>query len=213
MTEDGTRVNPMFPLGTVLLPGAVLPLHIFEDRYRAMTRVVLDGDREFGVVLIERGSEVGGGETRSDVGTVARVAQAEELPDGRWALVAVGDRRIRVVEWLADDPYPRAEIEDWPDADRSEIGTEEAYERVDGLLRTALALAGEVGMRVAPVDSPLPADPVDGSYAVTALAPFGPLDRQRLLASPGVRERFAELEAMLHERVETLRAQLRMPDG
>src|SRR3546814_19261198 len=106
---------PMFPLGSAVVPGAGLPLHVFEDRYRALMKDCMAGDREFGVVLIERGSEVGGGDVRADVGTVARIAEASELPDGRWALIAVGDRRIRVTSWLPDDPYPRAAVEPWPD--------------------------------------------------------------------------------------------------
>ena len=87
---------PMFPLGTVLLPHMLLPLHIFEPRYRALIHDVLDGDREFGVTLIERGHEVGGGDRRADVGTVAHVEEAEELDDGRWVVLAAGTRRIRV---------------------------------------------------------------------------------------------------------------------
>src|SRR4051812_9365869 len=79
---------PMFPLGTVLLPGAVLPLHVFEPRYRALVEVCVAGDREFGVVLIERGNEVGGGDTRTSAGCVARIAEVRELPDGRYLLVA-----------------------------------------------------------------------------------------------------------------------------
>src|SRR5215207_2079835 len=105
----------MFPLGSVLLPSVFLPLHLFEPRYRQLIRDCMAGSQEFGVVLIERGSEVGGGDVRADVGTVARVLEARELDDGRWAVGAVGTRRIRVVEWLDDDPYPRAEVEDWDD--------------------------------------------------------------------------------------------------
>ena len=108
-------VVPMFPLQTVLLPTAVLPLQIFEPRYRQMIRTCLDGDRTFGVVLIERGREVGGGDERTDVGTVAQVVAATELPDGRWYVVAVGTHRLRVRRWLEDDPYPRAEVADWLD--------------------------------------------------------------------------------------------------
>src|SRR5258706_1848674 len=107
---EQTVVVPMFPLGAVLFRYALLPLHVFEPRYRMMMRHVLDGDHEFGVVLIERGSEVGGGDTRFDVATVARVVQAAELPDGRYALTTVGIRRVRVRRWLVDDPYPRAEV-------------------------------------------------------------------------------------------------------
>src|SRR5436189_1506182 len=84
---------PMFPLGTVLVPSAGLPLHVFEPRYRALVHDCLAGDGEFGVVLIARGSEVGGQDVRTDVGTVARIVQAQELPDGRWAIAAVGVRR------------------------------------------------------------------------------------------------------------------------
>src|SRR5438128_2746014 len=101
---------PMFPLGTVLLPGGVLPLHVFEPRYRAMVKHCLAGDREFGVVLIARGHEVGGHDQRHDVGTVARMIQVAELADGRYAMITVGMRRIRVTEWLPDDPFPQAEV-------------------------------------------------------------------------------------------------------
>jgi uncharacterized protein len=106
---------PMFPLGSVLLPGMLLPLHVFEPRYRALVDHVLQGDGRFGVVLIERGHEVGGGDQRSDVGTVAEVVRTEVLPDGRWALLVAGRERIRVDRWLDDDPYPRAEVHAWPD--------------------------------------------------------------------------------------------------
>ena len=84
----------MFPLGTVLVPSLALPLHVFEGRYRALVRHCLAGDREFGVVLIERGSEVGGGDERFGVGTVARIAEAAQFPDGRWALITIGDRSV-----------------------------------------------------------------------------------------------------------------------
>ena len=105
----------MFPLGSVLLPSMVLPLHVFEPRYRAMVRDCLEGDREFGVTLIERGSEVGGGDQRSLVGTLAQIVRAQPFPDGRWALLVAGTERITVTEWLPDDPYPRADIEPYPD--------------------------------------------------------------------------------------------------
>src|SRR5881398_3455022 len=89
------RVIPMFPLGTVLFPHALLPLRVFEPRYCVMTERVLKAEREFGVVLIERGSEVGGGDTRFDVATVARVVQAADQPDGRYVVATVGMRRVR----------------------------------------------------------------------------------------------------------------------
>src|SRR3984885_12142090 len=84
--EPRCRGLPMFPLGTVLFPHAVIPLHVFEPRYRALMRHCLDADRRFGVVLIERGSEVGGGDQRASVGTQGVITRAAELPDGRWVL-------------------------------------------------------------------------------------------------------------------------------
>src|SRR4051812_50093829 len=108
-------VMPMFPLGTVLLPGMVLPLHVFEPRYQQLVRDCLDAPpHEFGVVLIDRGSEVGGGDTRSDVGVVAQMLQVVALEGNRFALVAGGAPPWRVPQWVAGDPHPRAERRDLP---------------------------------------------------------------------------------------------------
>src|SRR5205085_6222751 len=104
MTDTPVAPMPMFPLSTVLFPYAPLPLHVFEPRYRALVRDCIAGDGEFGVVLIERGFEVGGGDSRFDVGTVAQLVEAAELDDGRWLLTTVGTRRIRVATWIPDDP-------------------------------------------------------------------------------------------------------------
>jgi Lon protease-like protein len=175
----------------------VLPLHVFEPRYRALTRDVLAAGGEFGVTLIERGSEVGGGDVRCDVGTVARVVEARELPDGRWALVAVGVRRFRVTRWLTDDPYPRAEVEDWPD--EPSTPDEEAYRSAVRALRRALALAAEVGQPVAPSTVELPGDPVAGSFHLAALAPLGPLDRQALLRAASAGERIGLAHRLLDD--------------
>src|SRR4029078_9422594 len=104
---------PIFPLATVFLPGMVLPLHVFEPRYQQLVRDCLDAPPpELGVVLIARGSEVGGGATLSDVGVIARILQVAPLEGNRFALITVGTRRVRLVEWLPDHPYPRAEVED-----------------------------------------------------------------------------------------------------
>jgi uncharacterized protein len=189
---------PMFPLGTVLVPAMVLPLHVFEPRYRALVRDVLEREPEFGVVLIERGSEVGGGDTRTDVGTVARVVDAAELPDGRWALATVGTRRMRVARWLDDDPYPRALVEDWPDP-RPVTATIDTVQAVAGLLRRTLGRRAELGDAVPPATAELSDDVVLASYQVTALAPIGPADRQRLLAAPTPEDRLGDLLSLLEE--------------
>jgi Lon protease-like protein len=198
----------MFPLGSVLLPGMVLPLHVFEERYRAMVRACLAGEREFGVTLIERGSEVGGGDIRAMAGTMAEIVEAEELPDGRWAVVAVGDRRVRVREWLPDDPYPQAVVEDWPDAraaDPQELAR--AYAEQVASLRRILAMAVELGADASPMVE-LSEDPAVGTYQIGVLAPLGPLDRQRLLTAAGPAERSILLEEMLADQEIMLAARL-----
>lgn len=118
--------SPMFPLGTVVFPGESIPLHVFEERYRRLTADCLAADGRFGIALIERGSEVGGGDTRVDVGTLVEIARAQQAPDGRSALIVTGIERITVTQWLDEDPYPRAEIEPWDDGERAETWAEAA---------------------------------------------------------------------------------------
>lgn len=198
----------MFPLESVLVPGMVLPLHIFEERYRILVLDCMAAEREFGVVMIERGSEVGGGEVRSVVGTVAEIAQAEQFDDGRWAVIAVGTRRVRVTRWLDDLPYPRAEVEDWPDDETGDVGAlEAAYRQQVALLRRVLAMTAEMGRPASPT-ADVADDPLAGSYDLSALAPVGPLDRQRLLAAAGPAERLAVLAVLLADEAADLEAQL-----
>ena len=200
------RVLPMFPLGTVLFPYAVLPLHVFEPRYRVMTRRVMDGDGEFGVVLIERGSEVGGGDVRFDVGTIARIIQAAELPDGRFALASVGTRRIRAVRWLPDDPYPRAEVVEVPERAASDSDVALRSSVIEALA----ALAALVRERDPAVPEPpeLDADPVRASFEAAAIAPIGPFDAQRVLEAADASERLSLLWALVNDRIDELRARL-----
>jgi len=207
----------MFPLGHVLLPSAYLPLHVFEPRYRQLVVDCLDGDQEFGVVLIERGSEVGGGETRTSVGTVARVVEAAQLDDGRWALGAVGTRRIRVVEWLPDQPYPMAEVDDWPEPDAPPDLADRVADAVR-VLRRVLAVRAELGESVASATVELADDPVLASYQAVAVSPLGPADQQRLLEVEAASERVDQLAALLAEEETFLAQRLAMeaaddPDG
>jgi Lon protease-like protein len=195
----------MFPLGTVLLPFAHLPLHIFEPRYRALVKDVLAGDGEFGVVLIERGQEVCGGDVRFGVGTVARIMQTAELPDGRWLLDAVGTERFRVTEWLPDDPYPLAMIEALND-EPSDTGTEAAERRtaVERLLRQVLALQVELGFPAPSAVRSLNENPRVAAFEAALLSPIGPMDTQKILEAPSTVARLALLETLLTEAREFL---------
>jgi ATP-dependent Lon protease len=200
------NVLPMFPLGTVLFPYALLPLHVFEPRYRIMMRHVLDGDREFGVVLIERGSEVGGGDTRFDVGTRARIVQIAELRDGRYAVATVGLRRIRIKQWLDDDPYPRADVETLEEPPSTPAGAV-ARDRVVDVFARVAALARRIDARVGEPPE-FDTDPGRASYEAAAAAPIGPLDAQQLLAIDDAATRLEVLAGMLDECEIELRARL-----
>jgi uncharacterized protein len=188
----------MFPLGSVLFPHAVLPLHVFEPRYRQMTEECMAGDGTFGVVLIERGSEVGGGDVRFDTGTVARIVQAGRFDDGRYAIVAVGVSRLRVRAWLPDEPYPLAEIEVVDDAP-----SPPALHRLDEvtrLLTRVRALHAELGAPIAPDPVQLSSeDAARASFEACAVAPLGPLDAQALLELDDPATRLDRLVELLGE--------------
>ena len=101
----------MFPLSSVVFPHQRVPLHVFEPRYRQLVEDVEAADGRFGICLIARGSEVGGGDERVDVGTIVQVHSVFPFTDGRCMLVVDGIERIRVTTWLPDDPYPRAMVQ------------------------------------------------------------------------------------------------------
>lgn len=205
----------MFPLGSVLLPGELLPLQVFEPRYRQLVIDLLADDvdePEFGVTLIERGHEVGGGDHRAGIGTVARIIRIDALDEARYAVVAVGVRRIRVNAWLPDDPYPLADVDDWPDPIdehgdggghlAAEISA--ARERVESTRRLAAEVTADA---VDDVDESLPElgdDPVNATYHLVSLAPLGAADRYRLLAAESPARRLT----LLHEALDDVDAVL-----
>lgn len=197
-TEPEPRECRMFPLGSVLVPLAPLPLHIFEPRYQQLLNESLEDDRTFGVVLISRGWEVGGGEARTDVGTLAHIDEYNRFDDGRAAVVSTGRSRVEVVEWLPDDPYPRAMVIDRPDqpstGDEASAFTAAAAS-LDALLHTALRLD-----RIEAIpELEWPDDLEEATWRFAGLAPIGPIDRQRVLSADTVTERLTVLD-------ETLRA-------
>jgi Lon protease-like protein len=187
----------MFPLSTVLFPHGALPLHVFEPRYRCLVADCLAGGGEFGVVLIDRGSEVGGGDHRVDIGTVAQITQVVGVDGGRSMVMALGTRRIRVRRWLPDDPYPRAVVEDLPTGlaagDGQAVGAAQA---AVSQLRSLLSELGDVP--ALPHDLWLQGPDEEVGWALCQLAPLGPLDRQALLSAPGLSARMELLADLCH---------------
>ncbi len=193
----------MFPLGSVLVPDAPLPLHIFEPRYQQLLNESLEDDRTFGVVLISRGWEVGGGEARTDIGTLAHIDEYNRFDDGRAAVVSTGRSRIEVVEWLPDDPYPRAMVIDRSDepsqGDESAAFTT-AIASLDALLHTARRLD-----RIEAIpELSWPDDLGEATWRLAGLAPIAVIDRQRVLEADTINDRLAILDQTLRAMREDL---------
>lgn len=207
----GDDVTPMFPLGMVLLPGSAIPLHVFEPRYRQMVRDLLarDDPPRFGQVLITQGRDTGGDDRRADVGVLAEMASIRALEGGRYGFLAVGLQRVRVLEWFADEPYPRARLEPWDDRPDAAEGVADRIEALRERILGVLALAQELEpLLEVPTDQQLPSEPSAASFALCALAPIGESDRLRLLAADGPDDRLAgladaldDVEAMLRFRL------------
>jgi Lon protease-like protein len=201
-------VLPMFPLGTVLVPSMVLPLRVFEPRYLTLVQHCIETTPEFGVVLIARGSEVGGGDVRHDVATVARIVGLRSRPDGGFHLQAIGARRVRVDEWLDDDPFPRAVVREFPDTALDPTVTDRHRENVV-LLRRMLAMATELGDRTPPATVELSDDPVIGGYQAAVLAGLGPADLYSLLNEESALARAHSLARFLADQRLTLELRMR----
>ena len=209
----------MFALQSVLLPGMPLPLHVFEPRYLTMLETVIAGDQQMGVVLIERGREVGGGDVRCDVATMARVVETRRLADGRLLVMALGDRRVRVRRWLPDDPHPWAETEDWPDEpEPASTSAPELMYELTGLVTEARILAlrlqsGPLAQAEAPGPVDLGGDLARAAYRAAALAPLGPLDRFEVLSTPTAGERLVVAHRLVTDATELLRARIELGSG
>lgn len=188
----------MFPLGSVLFPRMPLPLRVFEARYLAMLGAILNEEpSEFGVVLIERGQEVGGGDARVGVGTVAQIVELD-TSDQSVVLVALGDRRIEIVRWLDEAPYPRAEVRDMPELEWGDE-LQPLRETTEATVRRVLARATEWDESRWPADIELTQDPVAAAWQLAAIAPLTPIDQVALLRAGSVAELLARTADLVRE--------------
>ncbi|WP_432496182.1 LON peptidase substrate-binding domain-containing protein [Kineococcus gypseus] len=198
---------PLFPLGSVLFPGLVLPLNVFEPRYRRLVQDLVAEEREglkgFGVVAIRAGHEVGEGGALAlhDVGCVALLREVTELEDGRYEIVTVGATRFRLLglDDEAGTPYLTGLVEPYGEDEDDEDDAEDAPVPAD-----VAALAAAVERRFAEYREQLgiggataPADPSVLSYLVAAAAVLPLAERQRLLEAPDTRARLREELALL----------------
>ena len=205
MTESPETTLPMFPLGSVLFPYMPLQLRVFEDRSLVMlSRILKEEPAEFGVVLIERGQEVGGGERRFRYGTVAQITELE-ASEGFVGVIAQGERRIEVVDWLTEDPHPQATVRhldalDWDD-DLLPL-----RERAEQAVRRALALASEFADQLWPSTVELSRDPTAAAWQIAGIAPLGPLDQVELLRSTSIEQLLTAVIDFTQDAVDSLSA-------
>lgn len=205
-------VMPMFPLGTVLLPAMPLSLRIFEERYlKLLGDLVTSDNPEFGVVLIERGQEVGGTDKRMNIGTIASVTNIGTL-DEFYGLESVGGQRFRVNAWLPDDPYPLADVDLLPDLIWDET-LAPARVHLETKVRSLLAFASEFGDLQYGADTEFSEDPIDACWQMAGVLPIGQLDHRDLLQSVSAEELISRTLEIVNTADETLRRMMQQQSG
>ena len=196
MTDRLPSSLPLFPLGTVLYPGAILPLHVFEERYRKLLREHGDDDPIFGIVLTRAGREVEDEPATYEVGTAATLLGAHRYVDGRYDLAVRGGRRFRILSGDWSNGYLVAAVE-WLE---EPIGDRSAAERLREEVLIAFhrfldAITKSVGTELP--EDPLPSDPAEFGYAVAARLPLDRRERQALLEAPSATVRLEDLLTIL----------------
>ena len=205
-------VMPMFPLGTVLLPAMPLSLRIFEERYlKLLGDLVTSDNPEFGVVLIERGQEVGATDKRMNIGTIASVTNIGTL-DEFYGLESVGAQRFRVNAWLPDDPYPLADIDLLPDLIWDE-SLAPARVHLETKVRNLLAFASEFGDLQYGADTEFSDDPIDACWQMVGVLPIGQLDHRDLLQSVSAEELISRTLEIVNTADETLKRMMQQQSG
>ncbi len=195
---------PMFPLGSVLMPAMPLPLRIFEPRYLKLLGDLMGSENpEFGVVLIERGDEVGGGEKRMTLGTIASVINIGTTQEF-YGLESFGTQRFRVTSWLPDDPYPLAVIELVPDLVWDDTLLD-SKNQLETKVRQLLAFASEFTNLQFGASTELSDDPMEACWQLAGILPIGELDQMDLLSSASAEELISRTFEIVTTADQTLR--------
>jgi len=196
----------MFPLGTVAFPGLTMPLHVFEDRYRALVHHLLRIDdpeeRLFGTVAIREGYEVGerGAQSLFRVGCRLQLVEAEENPDGTFEIVAVARDRFMLEQLDPSGVYPVGHVEELP-----EQVVPVAPETVERARATFTAYRATLAaIRADPYEGSLPRDPEYLSWTLAAVAPLPLPDRQQLLEADDAGIRLAMVTEMLRSELRAM---------
>jgi len=195
---------PLFPLHFVLFPQFPLHLQIFEERYRAMISECIEREQPFGVVLIAEGEEVGAPAVPHDIGCVARILAVEKLAEGRMNLLAVGEKRFRLLEYSeAELPYLVGRVEDMEDGAWDEDDPEKAIRDLHRLLAKYLRLVAVCTGTPLPTPT-LPDDPTLLGFCIAAMTQTPPMEKQRLLAMTDPHARLKSAKRLLRQQIKEL---------
>ena len=191
---------PVFPLGTTYLPGDSVSLHVFEERYVRMCAVLEDSDGLFASVLIERGSEVGGNDKRSDVGVLIQIDDLYK-DDGRILLIGHAEEVITVIDWLDDDPYPQARCKRSPQIQCDDDMRDAHFEKLVDILRrignTPSRELCDLIVSLAKEDGDTELLLREAFWATARLLPAGAQDRRTLLHSGDISSGIRSLAEMM----------------
>ena len=203
-----TELLPLFPLGSVLFPGALMPLHIFEPRYRLLIRRCIDRQRPFGIVLIRSGSEVDPRAEPYGVGTEAKIVAESALPDGRSYIVTRGERRFTVERLMPDvEPYLVGEVRylDETDGDGALDRATLALDALGSYLLAVVAVTEDSRGERALADELRSARPRDLAYRIAGSLAVDAPQQQALLELETASARLAEETRILNRETELLR--------
>jgi len=189
---------PLFPLDTVLFPGQLLPLHVFEERYRLMIRHCLAEDTSFGVVLIQHGHATGEASEPHQVGTIARIIESSHLSDGAMNIITVGTERFRIRRLLHDQPYLRGEVESFPLADPTDPADMAALiQRVREQVTHYIQLIAKAAGLQIQIDE-MPQAPRQVGYLAAVALQIDNAEKQKLLGSQSIRSILAAETVLLN---------------
>lgn len=188
--------SPMFPLGMVVFPNTRFQLRIFEKRYIRLVEDCSTTDGKFGVCLIAKGHEVGGGDERYQYGTISKIENISEIPSGQLLIQCMGQHRIEVTNWLSDDPYPKASIELSEAQDVESISLQHLEQLRAILERTYSNVHKLTGVERPPLPK-LCKSSMEGIYEIAESSFLGPHDRYQVLAANTLQHRFHTLKELM----------------
>jgi uncharacterized protein len=212
--SEPTETLPLFPLGAVLYPGMLLPLHIFEERYRQLVRDLLDGPepRRFGVIAIRKGRETGidGVQSLYEIGCTATLRRVDRHPDGRFDIVAAGTQRFRLHALDQTRPYLQGEVEMLADEPVDPASAEAAVRVIQAAFREYLDALTEWGGATVRLED-LPGEPALLSFIVAAAMVIDLPERQAMLAEPDTLRRLGMQRGLLSRETAMLRTTTSRP--